>query len=114
MSIISDALIALCNNTKKVEYPNFPYDLYVRPLTVQKLAEIQIEHGDKDEDERIAIIDTESNAYSLCDKDGNQIFTSEEYIKFTEGCPLDIGIAIMEAKNSLNDFEALDLDAKKK
>lgn len=114
MSEISDALIAMCNGTKKVDFPKFPHDIYVRPLTVAKLIELQIKGEEESEEDYLKRFDIESNAYSLCDKNGEQIFSADEYAEFVDKCPVDIGIAILNAKSSLNDFESLDLDAKKK
>jgi len=114
MSKISDALISLCNGKKKVNYPAFPHEVYVRPLTLEKLLELQIRKEDETEDEQASRFDIESNAYCLCDKKGEQIFSGEEYSTFIEECPADIGLAILHAKMELNDFNRLDADSKKK
>ena len=114
MSAEADALMALSNRMKKVDIPNFEYDVYVRPISFQKMMEISIQKDGESTEERSARIEVESNAYSLCNKDGEQLLESSQYEEFSKNIPLDVGLAILKAKTELNDFNHLDADAKKK
>ena len=114
-NVVADALLAICNKTKKVDYPEFPHELYVRPITMQKMMEIQGMREEGEDEKAFSIrAEAETNAFSLCDKDGNQIFDSEQYQEFVDKCPVSVGFAILEAKLALNSFDSLDVDSKKK
>lgn len=111
---IGDALLALCDEKKKVEYPKFPHDIYVRPIPLSEMMLIQVKQDEESEVEYARRIELESSAYSLCDKDGNQLFDKDQYSEFIKKLPFDIGLAIGNAKLELNSFDHLDADSKKK
>ena len=114
MSAEADALMALSSRRKKVEIPNFEHDVYVRPISMAKMMEISIEKDGESQDERNIRIEQESNAYCLCNEKGEQLFTGEQHDEFIRNVSLDVGMAILDAKRQLNDFNSLDADAKKK
>ena len=53
-------------------------------------------------------------AYSLVDKDGEQLFTKEEFTEWVNKAEWDIVDPLKKAINSLNDFQSKSAEAKKK
>tara|TARA_R110001592_G_scaffold148214_3_gene372998 strand:+ start:1393 stop:1728 length:336 start_codon:yes stop_codon:yes gene_type:complete len=111
MNDIKSALNALVNRTQEVDFPNLK-GAFVRPVPVgENMAILAESKGAEDEDSSYS---DGFMAYSLVDKDGEQLFTKEEFTKWVNKAEWDIVDPLKKAINSLNDFQSKSAEAKKK
>ncbi len=105
--------MAINNSLVEVEIPNLK-GVYVRPIAYQHfLNSASLIKGDTEKD-REEYFDLVLNAYTICNKDGEQIFTPEEYKEFADKATLEVGVALKKAQNAVNSFDGLEEHTKKK
>jgi hypothetical protein len=113
MDDLKSALSALTNRKVKVEFPN-GLEAFVRPLPMKvNIGFIVDAEGENDQD-KDDDIHVSSLAYSLVDKDGNQVFTKDEFTEFYSKAEWDLLQPLIDAMKSLNDFSGKSTEAKKK
>ncbi len=111
---IKEALIAFAKRKIKIEVPNFEFSVYIRPIPYANMFEICADAEGETEEEREDAIDVALSAFSMVDEDSNQIFDAEEYSDWIKTVDYKTALAIVKARNGLNNFTGLDAEDKKK
>ncbi len=111
---VQDALIAFANRKIKVDVPQLPVDIYIRPIQYDKFFAVCAESKGSSDQEREDYIDIALSAYSMVDEDDQQIFDPEAYKEWISKIDYKTALEIVKARNSLNDFNGLDTEDKKK
>jgi len=111
---IKNALMAIGNQRAKIDVPNLDIDAYIKPIQYVDFFELSSQATGETEEERSDNFDLALCANSLVDGDDKQIFTTEEYKEFIKKTHYTVALAIVKARNSVNNFAELDAEAKKK
>lgn len=111
---IKEALVAFANRKMKIDIPNFDFSVYIRPIPYANMFEICANEEGETEEEREDAIDMALSAFSMVDEDDNQIFKADEYADWIKKVDYKTALAIVKARNSLNNFTGLDSADKKK
>jgi hypothetical protein len=111
---IKQALMAIGDQRSKIEIPNFDQAVYIRPIKYVDFFELSTSAIGETEEERDQSFDVALCAHSLVDEDDKPIFTAEEYKEFIAKTHYTVALAIVRARNEVNNFSDLDADAKKK
>ena len=111
---IKEALVAFANRKMKIDIPNFHLEVYIRPIPYVNMFEICSDTESTDEEDREDEIDMALSAFSMVDKDNKQIFEVSEYSEWIKTVDYKTALAIVKARNSLNNFTGLEAQDKKK
>jgi len=111
---VQEALTAFANRKMKVDIPQLPINVYIRPIQYEAFFSVCAESLGETDEEREEIIDIALSAYSMVDENGEQIFNADEYKDWISKVDYKTALAIVKARNTLSDFNGLDSEDKKK
>lgn len=106
--------MAIGDQRVRLDIPNFDLDAYIRPIKYVDFFAMSTEATGETEAEREDSFDLALCAYSMVDKDDNPLFTTAEYKSFIEKTHYSVALAIVRARNSVNNFSGMDAETKKK